>query len=978
MAVFAILIAVFAATALWVGSGRGPTPPPLLRQFAGALGIAAQADLPADWTLDGQPPEKPADLSLGQPLGALPEPFTTAQPLAAWKTWQQGKLPEALKLAEEAWKKLDAGKRSEERQRLAMLLTQLRWLSGDRSGALQMARQASAHPALGIAVLRWIVARADEAGLSSVALTLVGDRAEPGLLLYKAKALRRNGDREGAARLLASIDAPIGTGLGKRLQVERVRAALAAGDDDKAMELLRQGLAKAGKSAAAEELVDLLLGSGDTVWQNRLKSRPQDAAAVLDALVYSAQRRRYTRAMPALEALAAQAGVSKAVRCHATSWAAKCRDRRAEFDKSVVLLEKLDGCAGDAEVGALAVDEDPLGKGDVAYRTGRALALQGKAEAKKWLQQAIDQGISGLDGDDAKTLLSLMGSTDALAVLEKQGPVAAQDYAERDMVDVAVWRVALQRMIDSKWKEALPLLDRLAEVRDRDALPKGEAGESLRYDDRDWGRGRADYFAGRALHELGKREQAEGRWKRVVTRHPLSYYASMAMAQLQAHAKLAPKDVIDDRSITTGPQVGDAVLADPGVQRARLLGQLGWHDEAGEELDAAGLGRDTSANLKWQTGDPGKVWTRAALDAEAGRWVSSHAIGRDVLRAYATAYPGDGNRQAWEVAFPRAYSDLMQAAAKEFELHPSILYSICRSESGFNPKVESSAHAIGLLQLILPTAKEMAKGLGVEANEATLRQPAVNIRLGAKYLKRLLDRFEREQQMAAGYNAGGGAVGRWRKQRGDWPMDLFVETIPFRETRDYAKRVTSSIATYRALYYGEPLYALGLTQKALPTAEEPATEPKSGQASPAGQNAQVVKRAQPAPVEAEAIEPATAPEPRHHPRELRKQRQRAEQLAKILVERGQAPRGHAAKGRAGKRGEKALLVSAVMRPAAEAKHGKAAAGKPGKRSAVAAKAHKVAVKSAPAQAKAGKARAHAPAAKPGAPAGKTGKRHARR
>ncbi len=952
---------MFAATALWLSSGRGPTPPPLLKQWAGALGIAVQADLPSEWTLEGQPPEKPAELSLGQPLGALPEPFATAQPLAAWKTWQQGKLPEALKLAEEAWKKLDASKRSEERQRLAMLLTQLRWLSGDRAGALQMARQASAHPALGIAVLRWIVARADEAGLSSVALTLVGDRAEPGLLLYKAKALRRNGDREGAARLLASIDAPIGTGLGKRLLVERVRAALAAGDDDKAMDLLRQGLAKAGKSAAAEELVDLLLGSSDTTWQNRLKNRPQDGAAVLDALVYSAQRRRYARAMPALEALAAQPNVSKAVRCHATSWAAKCRDRRAEFDKSLALLEKLDGCGGDAEVGALIVDEAPLGKGDVAYRTGRALALQGKAEAKKPLQQAIDQGLSGLDGEEAKSLLAVLGSADALAILEKQGPVAAQDYAERDMVDVALWRVALQRMIDNKWKDALPVLDRLAEVRDRDAVPKGEAGENVRYDDRDWGRGRADYFAGRALQELGKSEAAQQRWKRVVTRHPLSYYASMAMAQLQAHAKLAPADVIDDRTITAGPQVSDAVLADAGVQRARLLGQLGWHDEAGEELDAAGLGRDTSANLKWQSGDPGKVWTRAALDAEAGRWVSSHAIGRDVLRAYATAYPGEGNRQAWEVAYPRAYSDLMQAAAKEFDLHPSILYSICRSESGFNPKVESSAHAIGLLQLILPTAKEMAKGLGVDANEATLRQPAVNIRLGAKYLKRLLDRFEREQQMAAGYNAGGGAVGRWRKQRGDWPMDLFVETIPFRETRDYAKRVTSSIATYRALYHGEPLYALGLTQKAVPTGDEPATEPKSGQSGGSGANSGVAKAAQrAAPVEAEAIEAVAASKP-----ESRQQRHRAEQLAKVLADRAPVAGKGSAKGSAAKRGEKAHLVSAVLRPAPQSKGSK--------RAATPLKVHAAAAKSAPVQAKVAKSRVHAPA-----PAAKSGKRHARR
>ena len=141
---------------MWLGSGRGPTPPPFLQQWAGALGLAVHADLPSEWTLEGQPPEKASDLALTQPLGALPEPFGSPQALAAWKAWQQGKLQEASKLAEDAWKKLETGKRDDERQRLAMLLTQLRWIQGDKVGALQMARLAAAHPALGIAVLRWI------------------------------------------------------------------------------------------------------------------------------------------------------------------------------------------------------------------------------------------------------------------------------------------------------------------------------------------------------------------------------------------------------------------------------------------------------------------------------------------------------------------------------------------------------------------------------------------------------------------------------------------------------------------------------------------------------------------------------------------------------------------------------------------------------------------------------------------------------
>jgi soluble lytic murein transglycosylase len=155
----------------------------------------------------------------------------------------------------------------------------------------------------------------------------------------------------------------------------------------------------------------------------------------------------------------------------------------------------------------------------------------------------------------------------------------------------------------------------------------------------------------------------------------------------------------------------------------------------------------------------------------------------------------------------------------------------------------------------------MAKPLGLTATPQTLREPAVNTRLGARYLGKLFERFEREAQMAAGYNAGGGAVGRWRKQRGTWPLDLFVETIPFRETRDYAKRVQSAIAVYQHLYAGKAMPLFALDQKALPAAEEPATEPGKPAANPP-------PKPQPAPASGKptkpdpAAKPATAAKPR--------------------------------------------------------------------------------------------------------------------
>ncbi len=810
--------------ALWL-SGRAGGPPPSLPTWLTAFGIPA--DLPSEWAVDrDQVAKTPAPLQINTsfhgdaPLGLLLNPFQQDAARQAIELYRDGRYVDAAARAEVAWRAY-GDKPTAERTLFAFLLAQLRMASGDKPGAIAAARVAVTHPSLGLAALRFLCARAEDRNLPHVVLALAKDRDDPALRLLRARALRRTNQLSEAQAELDRVAPQKGTSLGRRVAAERMRLAHARGREDEAVQIARDLLVNA-KSAQAEEAVDFLTGSTDSSWQQRLAQRPQDAQAVLDALVYTAQRRRYARAIPAFQALAEDKHASAPVRCHARSWQAKAHDRKAEFDKSTALYETLAKGCDAKEVAALQVDEDPLGPGQIAYRHGRSLLLQGKADGATVLKRAVDAGLQGQDADDAKTLLLLAKSPEALALFQQHGMTSARDYAERDIVDVVTWRFAMERMVAGKWKEALPILDRQVSLRDQDAPGTRQA----RYDDRDWARGRADYFAGRALQAMDKPDEAQARWRRVVERHPLAYYATLAQAQLLAtHGQAA--DLAAASAEPCGPVVDAKLLLDQGVQRARLLGMLGWHDEAGDELDVLGLGRDVEAAARWTAGDPGGAWTRSALDAEAGRFVASHATGRDLLRKYATAYPTDANRAAWELAYPRAFRTLIENAAKEFKLQPAVVWAICRSESGFNARVESHAAAIGLLQLILPTAQAMAKPLGLTADATTLRQPAVNVRLGARYLRALLDRFDREAQMAAGYNAGGGAVGRWRKQRGDWPMDLFVEAIPFRETRDYAKRVLSTIAVYRNLYDGEPLHAFGLSQKPVPVQDESPTEPPS-------------------------------------------------------------------------------------------------------------------------------------------------------
>jgi len=120
-----------------------------------------------------------------------------------------------------------------------------------------------------------------------------------------------------------------------------------------------------------------------------------------------------------------------------------------------------------------------------------------------------------------------------------------------------------------------------------------------------------------------------------------------------------------------------------------------------------------------------------------------------------------------------------------------------REESGFNPRIESYAHALGLMQLLQKTASWVA---GKQMSRRRLRIPRHNIPLGVKYLRYLSDKFGHPVMMVAGYNSGPGGVYKTLKRTRRRHIDEFVEQIPYDQTRRYTKRVMSSAWTYQVLY----------------------------------------------------------------------------------------------------------------------------------------------------------------------------------
>lgn len=150
-----------------------------------------------------------------------------------------------------------------------------------------------------------------------------------------------------------------------------------------------------------------------------------------------------------------------------------------------------------------------------------------------------------------------------------------------------------------------------------------------------------------------------------------------------------------------------------------------------------------------------------------------------------------------QLYYPMKYEDAIRKNAEKNGLDPYLIMALILQESYFNPAAKSSVGATGLMQLMPATGRELAQKLHTSAH---LENPETNIKLGAFHFRHLVDLFDGHTQLAvASYNAGQGNVLKWRRAAPSKPMDEFLESIPFPETRNYVKRVTLISSTYRRL-----------------------------------------------------------------------------------------------------------------------------------------------------------------------------------
>jgi soluble lytic murein transglycosylase len=287
------------------------------------------------------------------------------------------------------------------------------------------------------------------------------------------------------------------------------------------------------------------------------------------------------------------------------------------------------------------------------------------------------------------------------------------------------------------------------------------------------------YWQARALLELKRESDAN------VILKPLSqqrsYYGFMAANQLGLPPKLGHIALPSDQ------QTSSVMALNPGLQRARELHILKRPMSARREWNMA---------LKKATPDELKA---AAYLAQAWNWPSQSIITLAKLRHWSDL----------ELRFPLAHRETITGQAKGHGIDRAWVYAILRQESAFISDAKSSAGARGLMQLMPKTAEQVAKELKQSPLKLDdLFRPEVNIRLGTGYLNKIYRQLQENPVLAtAAYNAGPHRVKSWLPDRTQ-ATDIWIETIPFHETREYLKRVLAYTVIYN--------YRLGEQSKVVP------------------------------------------------------------------------------------------------------------------------------------------------------------------
>ncbi|MDY6994457.1 MAG: transglycosylase SLT domain-containing protein, partial [Pseudomonadota bacterium] len=332
----------------------------------------------------------------------------------------------------------------------------------------------------------------------------------------------------------------------------------------------------------------------------------------------------------------------------------------------------------------------------------------------------------------------------ALEAAEQNHPQAAKWLAAVDssVVNEAVYRARfLIALTKSNWQAIIDLVRSFSPSEQQHAQ---------------W-----QYWLARALEQQEHIKKAEQLFKKLAQQR--DYYGFLAANRLGENYHF------NHQKLELDPSLQKRLLNQERLIRARELYFVGLADYGREEWQTL-LAQLTDSELQ----------TVALLAHEWG-WHDRAIV------ALAKAQTFD----ALDIRFPLPFYDIVLTQAQQHQLKPAWIYAVIRQESAFQVDAKSVSNALGLMQLLPSTAREVAANHSIKIkNDADILVPEINIRLGTGYLSYLMKRFKHNHLLAtAAYNAGPSRSKRWAAQHTCLSPDIWVELIPFTQTRDYVQRV---------------------------------------------------------------------------------------------------------------------------------------------------------------------------------------------
>jgi len=309
------------------------------------------------------------------------------------------------------------------------------------------------------------------------------------------------------------------------------------------------------------------------------------------------------------------------------------------------------------------------------------------------------------------------------------------------------------------------------------------------------------YWRGRLAEEENDPGMARAFYKKLGDRYRNYYYAELGRARLKV---IRPADTAQDvvqyaildhvAPLSSSVKVAPSEPPDDDLRmaRARLLSNGALVDMAVRELQAA-------------ASEPGASWAPPEM-ARAYQDIGRYDRGIEVMKRstpnyFAVDIP-DLPRPYWEALFPKAYWSDLRKYSLANGLDPFLVASLIRQESEFNAGAISHANAVGLMQLLPKTGRSVARQVKLKGyRPPQLYNPAVNLELGTRYFKDMVDKYNGQFEYAlAAYNAGTDRVADWLGEGHYRDAQEFVESIPFTETREYVQAILRNATVYRRLY----------------------------------------------------------------------------------------------------------------------------------------------------------------------------------